>query len=118
MDKPHKQLETWRQAMLLVKTIYELTALFPSDERFGLTSQMRRAAVSIPSNIAEGVARGTSKEYLHFLNIARGSLSELDTQAEIALMLGYVPKDLALFEQMNLVGRLLSGLHKKIGQSV
>ncbi|QLG87000.1 four helix bundle protein [Chitinibacter bivalviorum] len=113
MDKPHKQLETWRQPMQLVKDVYALTGLFLGDELFGLIGQMRRAAVSVPSNIAEGAARGTSKEYLHFLNIARDSLSELDTQAEIALMLMYFSEDPTLFEQMNLVGRMLGGLHKK-----
>ncbi len=117
MEKPHKRLETWQQAMLLVKAVYDVSASFPREELFGLTSQMRRAAVSIPSNIAEGVARGTSREYVHFLNIARGSLSELDTQLDIACMLQYVSNDHSVFEQINTVGRLLSGLHRKISQN-
>lgn len=104
--------------MLLVKAVYDVTAHFPRDEAFGLTSQMRRAAVSIPSNIAEGVARGTPREYVHFLNIARGSLSELDTQLDIACMLKYLSPEHAVFEQINTVGRLLSGLHKKMSQSL
>ncbi|SFN30641.1 four helix bundle protein [Formivibrio citricus] len=104
--------------MLLVQAVYDVSANFPREEVFGLTSQMRRAAISIPSNIAEGVARGTSKEYVHFLNIARGSLSELDTQLDIASMLRYIPNDHAVFEQINTVGRLLSGLHRKISQSL
>lgn len=104
--------------MVLVKAIYEATAHFPRDEAFGLISQMRRAVVSIPSNIAEGVARGSSKEYVHFLNIARGSLSELDTQMDIAGMLGYLTTDHAVYEQINIVGRLLSGLHRKISQNI
>lgn len=66
MEKPHKRLETWQQAILLVKAVYDVTAHFPRDEAFGLTSQMRRAAVSIPSNIAEGVARGATREYYTF----------------------------------------------------
>ncbi len=100
--------------MLLVKQVYAASAAFPREETFALTSQMRRAAVSIPSNIAEGVARGTSKEYLHFLNVARGSLSELDTQLEIAVMLGYANAEHPVFEQIDRAGRLLTGLHRKI----
>ncbi len=117
MEKPHKRLETWQQSMLLVKAVYDVSAGFPREEAFGLTSQMRRAAISIPSNIAEGVARGGSKEYVHFLNISRGSLSELDTQLDIAHMLGYLPSSHSIFENINTVGRLLSGLHRKISQN-
>ncbi|MEJ2793821.1 four helix bundle protein [Iodobacter sp. LRB] len=118
MDKPHKSLETWQQSMLLVKMVYQMTAQFSREEVYGLSSQMRRAAVSIPSNIAEGVARGTSREYLRFLNIARGSLSELDTQVEISAMLAYVQADCCLFGQVDKVGKLLSGLHRKIAKKV
>ncbi len=79
--------------MLLVKKVYAVTAGFPKEEMFGLVSQMRRAAVSIPSNIAEGTAREGDKEYSHFLSIARGSLSELDTHVQIAVMLSYITED-------------------------
>ena len=75
--------------MSLVEAIYRTTASFPADERFGLTTQMRRAAVSVPSNIAEGAARRSTPEYLRFLSMARGSLSELSTQIEIARRLGF-----------------------------
>lgn len=79
--------------MDLVEEIYKITALFPRDELYALTNQMRRAAVSVPSNIAEGAARTGSKEFLYFLSIARGSLSELETQLQIAERLGYMKKD-------------------------
>ena len=80
----HKDLEVWKKSMDLVESIYTLTQRFPEAEKFGLTSQMRRSAVSIPSNIAEGAARKGDKEFLHFLPIALGSLSELETQYLIA----------------------------------
>ena len=83
---------------------------------FGLTSQMRRAAVSIPSNIAEGAARTGDKEFAQFLNIARGSLSELETQLLIASDLGYIKSDNPVFEVMDLVSRLITGLHKTLRQ--
>jgi four helix bundle protein len=83
MDKPHKKLKVWQLAMDIVMDVYKLTESFPSEEKFGLTSQMRRCAVSIPSNISEGAARNTQKEFVNFLHIAQGSLSELDTQLEI-----------------------------------
>ena len=91
--KPHQRLERWQQAMLLVKEVYAVTAGFPKEEMFGLVSQMRRAAVSIPSNIAEGAAREGDKEYSNFLSIARGSISELDTHVQIAVMLSYITED-------------------------
>ena len=116
--KPHQRLEIWRQAMLLVKETYSVTAGFPKEEIFGLVSQMRRAAVSIPSNIAEGAAREGDKEYLHFLSIARGSLSELDTQVHIAAMLGYLAVDHQLNDLVDRVGRLLNGFSKKLKTDV
>ena len=85
MEKPHKRLECWKKGIQISKEIYRITDCFPKVEQFGLTSQMRRASVSIPSNIAEGAARHTSKEFTQFLYNAQGSLSELDTQLTIAL---------------------------------
>jgi len=114
MIATHKQLDTWQQAMQLVKMVYDITATFPREEMFGLTSQMRRAAVSVPSNIAEGAGRRGSKEFAHFLDIARGSLAELDTQIEIAIMLGYVSPESPLPAQVLRGGSLLTGLYKKI----
>lgn len=85
----HEELEVWGDAMDLVEAVYRLSASFPSDERFGLTSQMRRAAISVPSNIAEGAARRARPELLHFVHVACGSLAEVETQLQIARRLGY-----------------------------
>ena len=90
MQRGHKSLDVWKESVDLSVCIYRLTSGFPKTEDFGLTSQMRRAGVSIPSNIAEGAGRGATKEFIQFLKIANGSLTELDTQLEIALKLGYI----------------------------
>ncbi|HLD08620.1 MAG TPA: four helix bundle protein [Methylophilaceae bacterium] len=113
MGKPHEQLEAWEFAMQSVKAVYELTAGFPVEERYGLAQQMRRAAVSIPSNIAEGAGRNGAKEYLQFIGIARGSLAELETQLQLAVMLKFAPQDHAVFQLVDRTGKLLTGLHKK-----
>jgi four helix bundle protein len=89
VQRNHKELRAWQAAMRLVQEVYVLTATFPKEELFGLSSQMRRAAVSVPSNIAEGSARNGTKELIHFLSISSGSLSELVTQLELTKMLGY-----------------------------
>lgn len=86
----HTEMEVYKTSMKLVQTIYELTHDFPSDEKWGLTSQMKRAVISIPSNIAEGCGRKSHKELINFMHIALGSLTELSTQLEIASMLGFV----------------------------
>jgi four helix bundle protein len=90
MLRGHKGLDVWNEAMALTTRIYAVTEAFPKSEVFGLASQMRRAGVSVPSNIAEGAARSSTREFLQFLNVAGGSLSELDTQIEIAMRLGFV----------------------------
>lgn len=113
MGKPHEQLEAWKRAMELVKAVYQVTSSFPAEERYCLVQQMRRAAVSIPSNLAEGAGRNGAKEYLHFIGIARGSLAELDTQLQLSVMLGYTPQDHSAFELTDRTGKLLTGLHKK-----
>jgi len=115
--RPHERLDAWRLSMQLVKQVYELSAAFPVEERFGLSSQMRRAAVSSPSNLAEGAARNSNNEFLHFIGIARGSMAELETQLKIAAMLGWLADDHPVFEQADHVGRLLTGLYKKRKQA-
>ncbi len=89
-EKPHKRLEAWRKSLDLAVSVYEATATFPPDERFGIVAQIRRAAVSISSNIAEGAARGSKKFFSSALHIARASLSELDTQIAVSTRLGYL----------------------------
>jgi four helix bundle protein len=109
----HRDLETWQKAMELVKAVYVATRHFPKDELYGLTSRIRRAAVSIPSNISEAYGRNTRNELPHFLGPARGSLAELETQLEIAGSLGYLnpaPASALLSATADL-GRMLTGLH-------
>ncbi|MBQ6246600.1 MAG: four helix bundle protein [Kiritimatiellae bacterium] len=86
----HRRLEVWQIARAMVKSIYGISSQFPSSEAFGLTDQIRRAAVSVPSNIAEGSSRQTKADFIHFLVMARGSLAEVDTQLVLAEDLGYV----------------------------
>lgn len=88
--RQHEKLEAWRDAMELVTSVYRIAGTFPAEERFALTSQLKRACVSVPSNIAEGAARGSHKEFLRFLGIAHGSLAELETHLQIAERLGYL----------------------------
>ncbi|MBN2080906.1 four helix bundle protein [bacterium] len=89
--KHYRDLVAWRKAMELVKQVYQLTVTWPKEEQYGLTSQVRRAAVSVPSNIAEGYGRRTSKEFIRFLNVAHGSLMEVETQLQIGYLLGFMP---------------------------
>ena len=93
MVKTHKDLDIWKRGMSLVEQIYSVTQKSPKEEMYGLTSQLRRASVSFPSNIAEGAARSSVKEYTQFLYIAIGSLSEIETQIIIADRLGYISGD-------------------------
>ncbi len=106
MARPHHGLMAWQEAMEVARAVYSLTGAFPPDERFGLTAQLRRAAVSVPSNIAEGCARGSTKEMLRFLFIARGSLSELDTQLRLASDLGFCDSSQVLVRVESLFARL------------
>jgi len=110
--KGHRDLIAWQKAMELVTEVYRITRNFPKEELYGLTSQIRRSAVSVPSNLAEGHGRNSRKEFHQFVGQARGSLVELETQLEIAANLGYVPKDVAdaLLTRASEVGRLVNGL--------
>lgn len=109
--KPHQNLEVWKQSFDLVKTLYSLTSKFPIDERFGLTSQIRRACTSIPVNIAEGSARRSDKELQQFLYIALGSASELDTLLLLSRELDFItPDDFEKVSiQLDLIFKLLLG---------
>ncbi len=114
--RSYRDLEAWRLAIRLTKVVYRMSEHFPGDERFGLTSQIRRAAVSIASNIAEGWGRGSTSDYARFLRMARGSMYEVETQGQIALELGFVDKDkFDFFEQtVDEAGRVLAGLIRSI----
>jgi len=120
MGGTYRDLRVWQNAMELALKIYHATTKFPRDEIYGLTSQLRRAAVSVPSNIAEGKGRSSDKELLQFLSRARGSVYELQTQLEVAKSLGYLSSvdGLAIGEQADDVGRMLNGMIAKIRQVV
>jgi four helix bundle protein len=112
MGESYRELIAWQKAIRLVTEIYRATRQFPRDELYGLTSQLRRAAVSVPSNIAEGQARFSRKEFHHFLSQARGSLVEIETQLIIAQNLAYLPTQHSepLLAQTAELGRILNGL--------
>lgn len=113
-QRPHERLEVWRDAMALVESIYRVTIPFPETERFGLTMQLRRAAVSVPSNIAEGAARRSRAEYLRFLSMARGSLAEITTQIEIAHRLGYARPEGAVADLLDRTFARLNALIRSL----
>jgi four helix bundle protein len=110
--KPHQQLHVWKRSFDFVLTVYKITGHFPTEERFGLVSQIRRAAVSVPVNIAEGAARKSKKEFIQFLYISLGSASELDTLLLLSKELGFVRG--ADFDRMNAelesIFKMLQGL--------
>lgn len=113
--RPHERLDVWK-SVDLVLTIYKATETFPKEERFGLTSQIRRAAVSIPANIAEGAARDSPKEFVHFLSNAQGSASELETEWLIAYRLGYLAAGThaSVKQELDSVGRMIFGLSHNV----
>jgi four helix bundle protein len=114
--RPHEKLEAWSLAMDFVVEVYRATEVFPKEEKFGLTSQIRRAAVSIPANMAEGAARRSDKEFIHFLSNAQGSASELDTELMIAHRLGYITDGRIIEPRTSLdkIGRLITGLSQHL----
>jgi four helix bundle protein len=112
--KNYKDLEVWKESMNLVVNIYELTKSFPSVEKYGLTSQIRRAAVSIPSNIAEGSGRKGTNELIQFLYISLGSLAELETQVEIAFRLDYFHEKDQIQSKIIFIRSMLSNLIKSL----
>ncbi len=112
----YRELIAWQKGMLLAKILCQLTGKFPSDEKFGLVSQMRRAAVSVPSNLAEGQARRTPGEFIQFISHAEGSIAELDTQLTLSIELGFCSETEAA-EAMNLIQELrkiLNALRRSI----
>jgi four helix bundle protein len=118
LPKPrhYKELLVWQKGMALAKIVYQLTARFPPEERYGLTSQMRRAAVSVPSNIAEGQARKTTNEFLQFLSVAQGSLAELDTQLALSVELSFLRQAEAetALKEIDELQKMLVGLKRKL----
>ena len=116
MGASFRELDVWQRAIQLTVAIYQLTAGFPDSERFGLTNQLRRAAVSVASNIAEGYGRATKGEYVQFLGHARGSISEVETQLVIASALGFGSKPLLRSAEglCNEVGRMLRTMMKSL----
>jgi len=114
MDKPHKKLDVWRLVIELVTEVYKIAKLLPQEENYNLASQMKGAAISIPSNIAEGAARNTKKEFINFLHIARGSLGELDTHWEIVRRLEYLREEKVdnINTIMERIDKMLTGLIK------
>jgi four helix bundle protein len=116
--KSHKDLEVWKESMNLVVDIYEITKSFPQEERYGLTSQIRRSAVSIPSNISEGAARRNTKEFIQFLYISLGSLAELETQIEIAQRIRLIAKTDEQNSKIYLIRAMLSNLIKSLNKKI
>ncbi len=118
--RAHHKLVVWQKSIDLVQTVYGLTANFPKEEIYALTNQMRRAVVSVPSNIAEGAARNSNKEFLHFLSISRGSLSELETQIIVAQRIGYLADIENILNEIesvfSLLGGLINSLRKDVGK--
>jgi four helix bundle protein len=109
--KTHKDLDVWNKAMELAEKLYYLTAKFPKEEKYGFVSQIRRSAISIPSNIAEGASRNSNKEFMQFLYVAMGSLSEIETQVLLATRLKLINEP-ALFDNIESIRKMLLGLIK------
>ena len=116
----YRELNVWQKAMDLVIEVYKLCKYLPKEETYGLSDQMRRSAVSIASNIAEGQARGSNKDFIRFLSISQGSRAELDTQLEICRRLKYIPEDEIIIAKnlSNETGRMMTNLAKKLQEQI
>lgn len=114
----HRDLNVWKESIQLVKLVYQLISTFPSFEKYSLSDQMRRSAISIPSNIAEGCGRGSNKDLYRFLDIASGSIAELETQVILAKELGYVDDASIVESKIIDVQKLLVGFKKRIKESL
>ena len=115
--KSYEELMVWQKAMVLARSVYLLQRQLPKSEIYGLGDQIRRAVVSIPSNIAEGFGRASRSEFKHFLSIARGSLYEVKTQLQLAESLSYLQIDIEIFSLVDEVGKLLNGLSRSLATS-
>lgn len=118
--KSYRDLQVWQKARVLVSEVYKISGSFPREEMYGLTSQLRRAVVSVPSNIAEGSSKGSTREYIRFLNISYGSLCEAETQLYLAFDLGFITMEQLeeLLNKTNELGRMTHGLLRALEQKV
>jgi len=114
----HKDLEVWKKSMDLVEDVYKLMKQLPDNEKYGLISQIKRSSISIPSNIAEGAGRASTKEFIRYLDIATGSLSELETQLLLVQRLGFSNSDESLEAEINSIGKMLYGLKLSLKKKI
>ena len=115
--KSYRELIVWQKAMDFAEHVYRVQRRFPDEERYGLCDQLRRAAVSVPSNIAEGRGRDSARDYAHFLTLARGSLNEVMTQLELATRLGYMKPGSGLYEESKEIGKMLNTMIRHLKSS-
>jgi four helix bundle protein len=118
VNRHHKDLLAWQKARRLAGTIYRVSTQFPDDEQFGLTSQCRRASISVLSNISEGAGRGSDKEFRQFLYVARGSVAELEAQLLVAADLDFLATEDPVFAEIAEVGRLVNGLTNTLNRAL
>ena len=116
--RSHKDLDIWKRSISLVKNVYTITKQFPPDEKFGIIHQMRRCAISVPSNIAEGAGRMSQKEFAHFLSISQGSLAELETQIIISGELEYISDTEYLESEIGAIRAMIAGLIRNVTRDV
>lgn len=112
--KGHHKLDVWKRSINLVTKVYDLTSSFPREEIYGLSSQIRRASISIPSNIAEGAGRNSDREFIQFLSVAQGSIAELETQLIISQNLGYIEEVDGILSEVDEISKMIIGLQKNL----